>query len=107
MEDVAKLCKLVAIVCGVIWWLGNNVETLEEIEKEMEALDLEDEEAEVTAQLRAAEELGGPGGWLASWFLDGTEEAQAGDDGGAAAHGAKCGPGTVWDAEAELCVVAQ
>ena len=107
MEDVAKLFKLVAIVCGVIWWLGNNVETLEEIEKEMEAMDLEDEEAEVTAQLRAAEELGGPGGWLASWFLDGTEEAQAGDDGGAAAHGAKCGPGTVWDAEAELCVVAQ
>ena len=84
---------------------------LEELEKEMVELDLEEDSDESLSM--AAQAAGGPAGAIASWLFGeealneavGTLDGMLGEDAAAKAAGARCGPGTRWDAESELCVL--
>ena len=114
-KDFETILKLVGIVGTIIWWLGNNVEALEELEKEMAELDIDAEEDEDAAITMAVQAANGPAGALARWWLgdEAVNEAAAkldqmlGEDvHAAAAAGARCGPGTRWDAQSGLCVLA-
>jgi cation-transporting ATPase 13A1 len=110
-QDFVTIFKLLGVAGTVIWWLGNNVETLEELEKEMAELDLEEDSDESLSM--AAQAAGGPAGAIASWLFGeealneavGTLDGMLGEDAAAKAAGARCGPGTRWDAESELCVL--
>ena len=90
------------------------VETLEELEKEMAEMDIDPENDEEAAVSMAVQAASGPGGELLRWWFGdsavddavGKVEQMLGEDmHAAAAAGARCGPGTRWDAETELCVL--
>eukprot|EP01043_Picozoa_sp_COSAG02_P056209 COSAG02_NODE_6633_length_3447_cov_1.854241_2_plen_681_part_00 len=113
-NDFTTVFKVAGIAGTVIWWLGNNVEALEELEKEMADMDIDAENDEVAAVTMAVQAASGPGGELLRWWFGdqavndavGKVEQMLGEDvQAAAAAGARCGPGTTWDEETELCVL--